>query len=105
MAELLSDIAIQRELGSLAGWSRRGDVLTRTYQFRNFSQAMEFVNRVAGLAESANHHPDIDIRYSKVTLTLSTHDAGGITSNDVALARSIDQTDDTGPSEGEDSLA
>ena len=105
MAELLSDIAIQRELGSLAGWSRRGDVLTRTYQFRNFTQAMEFVNRVAGLAESANHHPDIDIRYSKVTLALSTHDAGGITSNDVALARSIDQSDDAGASEGGDSLA
>ena len=105
MAELLSDIAIQRELGSLAGWSRRGDVLTRTYQFRNFTQAMEFVNCVAGLSESANHHPDIDIRYSKVTLTLSTHDSGGITASDVALARSIDQTDDSGPSEGGDSLA
>ena len=90
MAELLSDIAIQRELGTLAGWSRRGDVLTRTYSFRNFTQAMEFVNRVAALAEEANHHPDIDIRYSKVTLTLSTHDAGGITSNDLGLARAID---------------
>jgi 4a-hydroxytetrahydrobiopterin dehydratase len=90
MAELLSDIAIQRELGNLAGWSRRGEVLTRTYTFRNFTQAMDFVNRVAGLAEEANHHPDIDIRYSKVTLTLSTHDAGGITSNDLALARAFD---------------
>jgi 4a-hydroxytetrahydrobiopterin dehydratase len=104
MTELLSDIAIQRELGSLAGWSRRGDVLTRTYQFRNFAQSMEFVNRVAGLAESANHHPDIDIRYSKVTLTLSTHDAGGITANDVGLARAIDQTEEHGPDSG-DSLA
>ena len=90
MAELLSDISIQRELGSLPGWSRRADVLTRTYSFRNFTQAMEFVNRVAGLAEAANHHPDIDIRYSKVTLTLSTHDAGGITGNDLELARAID---------------
>ena len=106
MAELLSDIAIQRELGSLTGWARRGDVLTRTYTFRNFTQAIEFVNRVAGLAESANHHPDIDIRYSKVTLTLSTHDAGGITSNDVALARSIDATGETAPSsDGGDSPA
>ena len=96
MTEVLSDIAIQRELGSLAGWSRRGEALTRTYQFRNFTQAMEFVNRVAGLAESANHHPDIDIRYSKVSLSLSTHDAGGITSNDVELARSIDATGDAG---------
>jgi 4a-hydroxytetrahydrobiopterin dehydratase len=106
MTELLSDIAIQRELGTLTGWSRRGEVLTRTYQFRNFTQAMEFVNRVAGLAESANHHPDIDIRYSKVTLTLSTHDAGGITSNDVALARAIDSADESGSAtEGGDSLA
>ena len=106
MAELLSDIAIQRELGSLAGWSRRGDVLTRTYSFRNFTQAMEFVNRIAGLAEEANHHPDIDIRYSKVTLTLSTHDAGGITSKDLSLARAIDA--DSGEVDGSpesDSLA
>ncbi|HMA20024.1 MAG TPA: 4a-hydroxytetrahydrobiopterin dehydratase [Gemmatimonadaceae bacterium] len=99
MAELLSDIAVQRELGGLHGWSRRGDALVRTYQFRNFSQAMEFVNRVAGLAESAGHHPDIDIRYSKVTLSLSTHDAGGITSNDVSLARAIDSESSGGAGE------
>ncbi|HEX6575024.1 MAG TPA: 4a-hydroxytetrahydrobiopterin dehydratase [Gemmatimonadaceae bacterium] len=104
MAELLSDIAIQRELGSLTGWSRRGEVLTRTYSFRNFTQAMEFVNRVAVLAEEANHHPDIDIRYSKVTLTLSTHDAGGITTNDLELAKAIDR-DSGGESPEEDSLA
>jgi 4a-hydroxytetrahydrobiopterin dehydratase len=90
MAELLSDIAIQRELGSLPGWARRGDVLTRLYTFRNFAESMDFVNRVADAAEAANHHPDIDIRYSKVTLTLSTHDAGGITQNDVDLAKAID---------------
>ena len=105
MAELLSDIEIQRDLGSLQGWSRKGDVLTRTYSFRNFLQSIEFVNRVATLAESANHHPDIDIRYSKVTLTLSTHDAGGITSNDVNLARAIDRTDVGSTEEGGDSLA
>ena len=90
MAELLSDIAIQRELGSLPGWARRGDVLTRQYLFRNFSESMAFVNRVADAAESANHHPDIDIRYAKVTLTLSTHDAGGITQKDLDLAKAID---------------
>ena len=106
MAELLSDIAIQRELGTLAGWSRRGDVLTRTYQFRNFEGSMEFVNRVASLAEKANHHPDIDIRYSKVTLTLSTHDAGGITSNDISLAKAIDESGEKpGDEESGDSLA
>jgi len=94
MAELLSDIAIQRELGSLPGWSRRGDLLTRTYTFRSFPDAIAFVNRVAVNAESANHHPDIDIRYSRVTLTLSTHDAGGITQNDLDLAKLIDRTDE-----------
>jgi 4a-hydroxytetrahydrobiopterin dehydratase len=105
MTEPLSDIAIQRELGSLAGWSRRGDALARTYQFRNFAQSMEFVNRVAALAESADHHPDIDIRYAKVTLTLSTHDSGGITAKDIALAKAIDQVDETPAEGGGDSLA
>lgn len=90
MAELLSDIAIQRELGTLSGWARRGDALTKLYQFRNFVDAVAFVNHVADRAEAANHHPDIDIRYSKVTLSLSTHDAGGITQNDLDLARDVD---------------
>jgi 4a-hydroxytetrahydrobiopterin dehydratase len=101
MTELLSDIAIQRELGGLPGWSRRGEVLTRTYQFRNFSEAMDFVNRVADHAESADHHPDIDIRYSKVTLSLSTHSAGGITDKDLALAKAIDHSSAPDESEGE----
>lgn len=105
MAELLSDIAIQRELGGLTGWSRRGDALTRTYQFRNFAEAMEFVNRVASIAEGANHHPDIDIRYSKVTLTLSTHDAGGITGNDLGLAKAIDANSDDNTEDEGGSLA
>jgi 4a-hydroxytetrahydrobiopterin dehydratase len=99
MAELLSDIAIQRELGSLPGWSRRGEVLTRTYAFRNFEDAIGFVNRVAALAESANHHPDIDIRYSRVTLTLSTHDAGGITQNDLDLAKAVDKGEERSASD------
>lgn len=90
MAELLSDIAIQRELQTLSGWSRKTDVLTKLYQFRNFTEAMTFVNSVADAAEAANHHPDIDIRYSKVTLVLSTHDSGGITQADIDLARSIE---------------
>ncbi|MDO8500997.1 MAG: 4a-hydroxytetrahydrobiopterin dehydratase [Gemmatimonadaceae bacterium] len=100
MPELLSDIAIQRDLGNLPGWSRRGDVLTRLYQFRNFVDAMVFVNRVAELAEKANHHPDIDIRYSKVTLSLSTHDAGGITQNDLDLAKAIDGGGSSAPGDG-----
>jgi 4a-hydroxytetrahydrobiopterin dehydratase len=88
--ELLSDIAIQRELGNLDGWSRKGDVLVKTFQFRNFMDAIGFVNRVAEAAERANHHPDMDIRYSRVLCNLSTHDAGGITQNDLDLARAMD---------------
>ena len=102
MTEILSDITIQRELGALHGWSRRGDVLTRTYQFRNFPESMRFVNRVADAAEAADHHPDIDIRYSKVTLTLSTHSAGGITEKDIALAKAIDMPAEPGPATAPD---
>ncbi len=90
MKELLSDIEIQRRLGSLPGWSRKGDVLTKTYQFRDFTGAMELVNNIARVAERANHHPDIDIRYNKVTCALTTHDAGGITKKDLDLATEIE---------------
>ncbi len=89
--ERLSDIAIQRELGNLPGWSRRGDVITKTYTFRAFLTAIEFVNAVAKAAEAADHHPDIDIRYTKVTCSLSTHSAGGITQKDLDLAKKIER--------------
>jgi 4a-hydroxytetrahydrobiopterin dehydratase len=89
--ERLSDIAIQRELGSLPGWSRRGDVITKTFQFRNFLTGIDFVNAVAKAAEAADHHPDIDIRYTKIICSLSTHSAGGITQKDLDLAKRIDR--------------
>jgi 4a-hydroxytetrahydrobiopterin dehydratase len=87
----LSDVEIQRALGSLPGWTRRGDTLTKTFQRRDFVDAMHFVNRVADEAESRNHHPDIDIRYAKLTFTLSTHDAGGITQADLDLGTAIEK--------------
>jgi 4a-hydroxytetrahydrobiopterin dehydratase len=90
MAERLSDIAIQRELGNLTGWSRRGDAITKTFQFRNFLTGIDFVSAIAKTAEAADHHPDIDIRYTKITCTLSTHSAGGITQKDLDMARKID---------------
>lgn len=90
MRQPLSDIAIQRGLGDLPGWTRKGDALTRTFQFATFGAAMDFVNGVAGAAERANHHPDIDIRYNKVTCSLSTHDAGGITQKDLDLAVQVE---------------
>jgi 4a-hydroxytetrahydrobiopterin dehydratase len=91
MADRLSDIAIQRELGNLQGWSRRGDVITKTFQFRNFMTGINFVTAVAKAADAADHHPDIDIRYTKVTCSLSTHSAGGITQKDLDLAKQIER--------------
>jgi 4a-hydroxytetrahydrobiopterin dehydratase len=90
MKETLSDIEIQRRLGSLPGWTRKGDTLTKTYQFRDFTGSMELVNNIARVAERANHHPDIDIRFNKVTCSLTTHDAGGITKKDLDLATEIE---------------
>lgn len=90
MRSKLSDLEIQRALGSLNGWVRRGGALTKTYTFTTFADAIAFVNRVAKLADAADHHPDIDIRYTKVTLALSTHDAGGITQADLDLAGKIE---------------
>jgi len=89
--ELLSDIGIQRELGALPGWARRGASLTKTYRFPTFPGAITFVTRVADAAETMNHHPDIDIRHTRLTFTLSTHDAGGVTTNDVTLAKEIER--------------
>jgi len=91
VVEPLSDIGIQRELGALPGWSRRGGSLTKTYRFPTFPSAITFVTRVADVAESMDHHPDIDIRHTRLTFTLSTHDAGGITANDLSLAREIER--------------
>jgi 4a-hydroxytetrahydrobiopterin dehydratase len=85
----LAESEIASRLARLPGWQRRGSEITRTFTFPDFKGAMAFVNRVADLAEGVNHHPDIDIRYSKVTLTLTTHDASGLTARDFALAEQI----------------
>lgn len=90
--EPLSDIAIQRELGSLPGWARRGDTLMKSYTFRTFGEAIDFVTRVADVAVAADHYPDIDVRHVKVVIALNTAAAGGrITQTDVALARKVEQ--------------
>lgn len=91
MPRNLSDLEIQRALGGLTGWSRRGDALTKTFTFATFAEGITFVDRIAKLADARQHHPDIDIRYTKVTLVLSTHDAGGITEKDLELAGAIEQ--------------
>lgn len=86
----LSDIEIQRELGGLSGWSRKGNALVKTYSFNSFPAGIEWVRRVAEVAEQRDHHPDIDIRYTRIAVSLSTHSAGGITSKDLELARLIE---------------
>ena len=87
----LDEASIGNALQRTPGWARAGAEIRRTYRFRDFREALAFVNRVGGLAEAAGHHPDIDIRYTKVLCTLSTHDSGGVTENDVNLARGIER--------------
>ena len=87
----LDEAGLLRALATVPKWQRNGDTIARTFQFKDFPTAIKFVEVVAALAEQAWHHPDIDIRWNKVTLTLSTHDAGGLTEKDFALARSFDK--------------
>jgi 4a-hydroxytetrahydrobiopterin dehydratase len=78
-------------LATLPQWQRAGEIISRTFVFKDFPAAMKFVNAVADLAEQAQHHPDVDIRWNKVTLALTTHDAGGLTEKDFELARQLDR--------------
>lgn len=87
---LLDDAAIERALHDLAGWRREGDALCRDLRFPSFMDAIRFIDRVAVLAEEADHHPELTNVYWNVGVRLTTHDAGGITARDVALARAID---------------
>jgi 4a-hydroxytetrahydrobiopterin dehydratase len=89
--EKLNTSQIKQALGSVSDWKKKGSAITRTFQFKDFPAAIKFVNSIARLAEKAGHHPDIDIRWNKVTLTLSTHDANGLTSKDFDLAKKFDQ--------------
>jgi 4a-hydroxytetrahydrobiopterin dehydratase len=92
MRPKLSDDQIRTELKTLGGWAREGDALTKTFKFAKFADGIAFVQRVAKAADAADHHPDIDIRYTKIKISLSTHDSGGITAADVSLARQIEKT-------------
>jgi 4a-hydroxytetrahydrobiopterin dehydratase len=89
--EKLTSSQIKTALASVPDWKKKGAAITRTYQFKDFPAAIKFVNSLAKLAEKAWHHPDIDIRWNKVTLTLSTHDAGGLTGKDFSLAKQFDR--------------
>ncbi|MCU0283563.1 MAG: 4a-hydroxytetrahydrobiopterin dehydratase [Candidatus Nanopelagicales bacterium] len=85
----LSDVEAEQALAGLAGWRREGAAITATYAMESFPLGIELVRRAANSAEAANHHPDIDVRYRRVTFRLTTHDAGGLTPRDVHLARRI----------------
>ena len=87
----LTQRQVANRLAKLEQWAECGDAIQRTFQFADFVTSMRFVNEVAGAAERVQHHPDILVRWNKVSLTLSTHDAGGITDKDFAFAADADR--------------
>jgi 4a-hydroxytetrahydrobiopterin dehydratase len=86
----LPNDSVDQRLEALPGWRRDGDEIVKTYELPSFPEAIAFVTRIADLAEQADHHPDLDIRYRKVRVALSTHDQGGVTDKDFALAAEIE---------------
>jgi 4a-hydroxytetrahydrobiopterin dehydratase len=92
VAELLEDEEIEQRLDELGDWEREGDEIQKVFEFDDFSTAMKFVNDVAALADRWDHHPDMDIRWNKVRLALSTHSEGGLTARDFDLAGEIEQS-------------
>jgi len=89
--EQLTSAQIKTALASVPDWKKKGASITRAFQFKDFPAAIKFVNALAKIAEKEYHHPDIDIRWNKVTLVLSTHDAGGLTEKDFNLAKRFDR--------------
>jgi 4a-hydroxytetrahydrobiopterin dehydratase len=88
---ILTTKQIGVHLKAVPNWSKRAETIVRTFQFEGFLKSITFVNRIARKAQKCNHHPDIDIRFSAATLTLTTRDEGGITEKDFALARQCDE--------------
>lgn len=87
----LGKARIKTELAGIEGWRLHGRRISRLLIFEEFLEGIRFLNRVAKLAEAKNHHPDIDIRYNKIKLSLTTHDEGGLTIKDFRLARQINR--------------
>ncbi len=94
MAELLNDDQVSEALNHLTDWRHEEGKLARTVEMANFPQAIQAVNRIAEIAEQENHHPDIDIRWRKLTFYCITHAKGGITQADVSMAQEIDSVVD-----------
>jgi 4a-hydroxytetrahydrobiopterin dehydratase len=91
MSAVLSDAELRHALQQLGGWKQNGNAIERVFRFENFVKAMEFVNQIAEAAEAVNHHPDILINYNKVTLSLVSHDSGGVTHRDIKMAGRINE--------------
>jgi 4a-hydroxytetrahydrobiopterin dehydratase len=89
MKKTLNDVELEELLRTHPEWKLQSGKLVREWTFKDFVEAMAFVNRIAEIAETAGHHPDIDIRYNRVLLGLESHDAGGITKRDAAMAAQI----------------
>jgi 4a-hydroxytetrahydrobiopterin dehydratase len=92
VADLLDEEEIEQRLDELGDWEREGAEIQKVFEFDDFPTAIRFVNNVAKLAESKDHHPDIDIRFHKVKLTLSTHSEGGLTHWDFDFAGEVEQS-------------
>lgn len=95
----LDDTAVEEALKRLPGWERRGNQIVKTFGRKSFIRAITFVNEVADAAGAVGQHPDIDIRWNKVTVALSTHSEGGVTEADLQLAARIDELGHTVPFE------
>ncbi|AFY81570.1 4a-hydroxytetrahydrobiopterin dehydratase [Oscillatoria acuminata] len=91
MAQVLPETEIQERLRQLPGWSREGKMLHCERKFKDFVEAIAFVNQLVEPAETAAHHPDLEISYNKVTISLTTHDAGGLTEKDFQMAQTISE--------------
>lgn len=89
MAQLLSDTEIQTQLNELSDWTKEGNFIKCTRKFAGFPEAINFVNKLVEPAESAGHHPDIEISYNTVVIKMTSHDAGGLTEKDFNMARTI----------------
>ena len=90
MAKKLGAEEIKTWVASQSGWKYKGNAIRKEYKFPSFRDSIVFVNRIASIADDLNHHPDIDVRYNKVLLTITTHDSGGVTEKDLSLAGKID---------------
>jgi len=88
--ELLSDSEIESRLADLEGWERSGDAIVKTFELSDFVGSVEFVRKLVEPAEDLGHHPDLSIAWNKVTVSITTHAAGGLTENDFQLAQRID---------------